>query len=37
MNLLAYENVEPGTPDYIPKPDEPEELDEIECEDIDVC
>lgn len=28
-----FDYVEPGTPDYIPKPEEP---DEIECEDDEV-
>ena len=28
------EYVEASTPDYIPKPEEP---DEVECEDLDVC
>lgn len=30
---IPFEEVEPNAPDYVPKPDE---VDEVECEDLDV-
>lgn len=31
--LIPFEEVDANAPDYVPKPDE---VDEVECEDLDV-